>query len=487
MYFKKPKFIKKPKMSAAGRNFYHRQQFSRISGGAATLCNVYPFSSDDADYLEIEPYTGNLKIILAATSEAGIPAAIVTGRQGVFTPSVDPVNDPQWVQYEIDGVIPAIILEATFTGVCGGYAKDDVWYSVDMGAPTVTPIPLGTRILLLVDSTTYGRGASDGSAGVTGAHVNSPCRQLASKLSAAGVSADSHSVVGMGSNAFADSTELYFSETPDVAVTLNSWDKLDFDSIGGDIFRSDTVGSSLVFSFDNVDKAALGFPVRVYGICQYRVDGGAWTTFSQHRDDHSGVDDLARVEIDFGVIGSHTVEVQYVSGAAIYVVYCEAWDSSSQVVVVPWGARGYDSNQLNDTARPWSYKSALSYVPFDAVVINVGINDVRSGGSGTAEATYEANVTAYINAIKAANPSAHIFIEIPNDISTGLSYLPSSITDLAASEGVTLLDARSAVEMADYATADASGHMYDTLHPSQSGYSNIWDEFTPIIKATLEG
>lgn len=109
-------------------------------GVASVGCNVYPFSSADADYLEIESYTGNFKIQLAATSETGIPASIVAGRQGTFTPSTDIINDPQWVQYEIDGVIPAIILETTFTGVCGGYAKDDVWYSVDMGDFTSSPV-----------------------------------------------------------------------------------------------------------------------------------------------------------------------------------------------------------------------------------------------------------------------------------------------------------------------------------------------------------
>ena len=133
MYFKKSRFIKKPIMNKAGRNFYHRQQLKRIQGEISSFCNVYPFSSADADYLEIAPFTGNFKIILAATSETGIPATIQAGLQGSFIPSTDPVNDPQWNQYEIDGAVPAVVLEVTFTGVCGGYAKDDVWSYVNMG------------------------------------------------------------------------------------------------------------------------------------------------------------------------------------------------------------------------------------------------------------------------------------------------------------------------------------------------------------------
>jgi lysophospholipase L1-like esterase len=341
-------------------------------------------------------------------------------------------------------------------------------------------IPIGTRILLVGDSTTYGRGANPaGVAGVVGAHINSPCRQLARKLTASGVTANSNSVVGLGSNSNADSTELYFNATPDVAVTLNGWAQLDFDSIGGNLYNNAGAGI-LTFSFDNVDKGAIGLPVRSYGIIEYRIDGGAWTQVNQ-----TGADDLLRIEVGFGSVGAHTVELQRNSGGFVYVSYVEAWDSSAQVVVVPWGARGYTSGQLNDSARPWSYKSALSHVPFDAVILNVGINDVRSGGSGINQATYEANVTAYVNAIKTANPAAVIFIQIPNDISTGLSYLPAAITGLASALDLMLLDSRLAVNMATFTEADAAGNMYDLLHPTDTGYSSEYDYFTPIIKAAL--
>lgn len=344
--------------------------------------------------------------------------------------------------------------------------------TVEGGVPLI-------RILLIGDSTTYGKGASSAdSSGVTGAHINSPCRQLADHMVNLGVVAESRSVVGMGNNSESESTELYFNATPDVSVTLNGWYQLPFDSIGGNLYESDSTGRVLTFEFDGVNRGAIGLPIRAYGEIRYRIDGGVWITVSG-----TGDIDLMRIDLDFGLVGYHTVEFEYVSGAPVFVSYCEAWNTASQLVIVPWGARGYTSTQLNDSERAWSYKSALSLVPFDAVLINIGINDVSSGA--TSEVNYVANVTAYINAVKAANPDAKIFINIPNDISVGLSYLPTAIADLAASESVTLLDARDAVEMSDYATANASGHMFDTLHPSETGYSNIYEYYAPLIKSGL--
>jgi hypothetical protein len=336
------------------------------------------------------------------------------------------------------------------------------------------------RVLIVGDSTTYGRGANPaGTAGVTGAHIDSPCRQLSRELSKIGVSASSNSIVGMGNNAQPESTELYYNATPDVSVTLNGWDSLEFDSIGGDIFRS-TDTTILTFSFDNVDKGAIGIPIRAYGIIQYRVDGGSWIQESQ-----TGTDTMKRIEIDFISKGAHTVEFQYVSGASVYVNYVEAWDSSVNVSVIAWGARGYTSGQLNDTVRPWSYMSALSLVPFDILIINIGINDVRIGGSGISQLTYESNVIAYINAAKLAQPDSVIYIQIPNDIDTGLSYLPVAISNIANSESIAILDSRLADGMANYSEADTGGLMYDSLHPNNIGYSSEWSYFSSILKSNL--
>ena len=350
------------------------------------------------------------------------------------------------------------------------------------GNVTYNPVVLPQKRLLIIgDSTTYGRGASTAhSAGVVNAHAGSPARILASALSANGIKADSHSVVGMGNNSGEATTAEYFDATADIDITLNGWDNLEYDSIGGDLFRNGTSNETLIFTFDNVDRAAIGLPIRTYGDIRYRIDSGSWITVSE-----TGTDDLLRIEIDFGSLGSHTIEFERLT-STVYVSYVEAWDSSSDVVIIPWGARGYNAAQLNDTTRPWSYKSALSYVPFDAVIINIGINDVKSSAS-TTETSYTNDLEAYIQAVQAENSEADIFLQIPNDIDGGLDYVPSVLATLSGTYGCTILDSRLAPDMSDFATADAAGKMFDDLHPSATGYAAEWNYFQPIIQGVLFG
>ena len=311
-----------------------------------------------------------------------------------------------------------------------------------------------------------------------GSHVNSPARVLASALTASGVQSSSRSIVGMGANSSANSTELYYNATPDIDIVLNGWDNLPYDSIGGDLYRNSTSNEALTFTFDNVDMVAIGLPIRSYGDIRYRIDAGSWITVSE-----DGTDALMRIEIDLGVVGSHTVEFERLT-STVYVNYVEAWDSTDTLIIVPWGARGYDVGQLNDTTRPWSYKSALSHVPFDAVVLNIGINDVKAGAT-TSEVTYTADLIAYIDAVLEANADADIFLQIPNDIDGGLDYVPSVLATLAGTYGATLLDSRLAPDMTDYATSNAAGKMFDLLHPSDTGYAAIWNYFEPTIRGAL--
>jgi hypothetical protein len=111
-----------------------RPNYLRLGGGS--LCNAYLFDGSEADLLTLgAPFTGNLKVIIIAASETGVNPAIVAGRQGVFVASTDPLIDMQQNQYEIDTVsFAGPIVDNTFTGRVA-YAKDDVWYDIDMGAP----------------------------------------------------------------------------------------------------------------------------------------------------------------------------------------------------------------------------------------------------------------------------------------------------------------------------------------------------------------
>ena len=93
---------------------------------ASSSCDFYLFSSTSPDSLQLgAAFTGNLKVLIKAPSETGLNPAIVAGRQGAFV--VD-----EWMQYEISAAAITYIVGTTFDGRVA-YAKDNVWFNVDMG------------------------------------------------------------------------------------------------------------------------------------------------------------------------------------------------------------------------------------------------------------------------------------------------------------------------------------------------------------------
>ena len=110
------------------------QQRNKQRSASDALCNIYLFTSDNDDSFQFgESFSGEFKLILAATSETGLHPDIIAGREGDFVVSTDLINDAQWNQYSLTAIDLAYIVDSSFNGVIGGYAKDDAWFSVNMG------------------------------------------------------------------------------------------------------------------------------------------------------------------------------------------------------------------------------------------------------------------------------------------------------------------------------------------------------------------
>ena len=103
------------------------------SSTPTTSCEVYFFQDSKPDSLELgAPFTGNVKVILAATSTAGINPAILAGIKGTFKVSEDPVNMPVWVQFECSAVAMTYIVGPSFNGVVK-FALNNNWITIDAG------------------------------------------------------------------------------------------------------------------------------------------------------------------------------------------------------------------------------------------------------------------------------------------------------------------------------------------------------------------
>lgn len=104
-----------------------------VGKGFSTECNFYTFKSTDTDSLQLgAPFTGNLKVLIKAPAETGLNPALIAGRQGAFIADT-------WMQYEIEAVAITNIVDQSFNGAIGRYAKNDEWFELNMGKPSVPP------------------------------------------------------------------------------------------------------------------------------------------------------------------------------------------------------------------------------------------------------------------------------------------------------------------------------------------------------------
>ena len=135
-------------------NLRHQTRNLSIREVIRNTCNTYLFSDANPDSIAFDtPFTGNLKAIIAAESEAGINADLIAGRIGEFIPSPYPLNNPQWMYYEADVNNLTDIFAATFNGVVGYIYKDDVEHPINMGVDNSLPY---NHMLYLGASIMYG-------------------------------------------------------------------------------------------------------------------------------------------------------------------------------------------------------------------------------------------------------------------------------------------------------------------------------------------
>ncbi len=105
------------------------------SGGSATdKRDFYIFSGEGADFFDLVPdLTGNIKVTIAGTSSTGVHPDLLAGLDAPWVDTTD-LNNPMWNYMEADVTALPHIVDNTFTGIIERYAKDDVWYLIDMGA-----------------------------------------------------------------------------------------------------------------------------------------------------------------------------------------------------------------------------------------------------------------------------------------------------------------------------------------------------------------
>lgn len=113
------------------------------SGGGAD-CWLYYFKPLDPDRLDFNTaFTGNFKANIATFNGVTGLDSNLSGLTLTNSPEAARTDASLLVWNKVDLSVTAMgyIVDDTFDGVVANYAKDNVWFNVDMGAVVVPPDP----------------------------------------------------------------------------------------------------------------------------------------------------------------------------------------------------------------------------------------------------------------------------------------------------------------------------------------------------------
>lgn len=334
------------------------------------------------------------------------------------------------------------------------------------------------RILCVGDSTTFGVGSNN--ANGTGGGNMQPLAwptQLATILTNMGISANAHSIAGFGSISFEDRSH------NDGRVTFgSSWTKFAFaanQSAGGCLAQATTNTNALSFlPTSNVDTFKIwGVKGGTNGVLSAAINAGTPTT----HDFSGGALSIDSYTIS-GTLGANTLNLKWSSGGTVFVSAIESWNSATPQVCITnagWSGAGIkDIDSTNSGSTGYDAKAfALAYAP-DLYIVCVGINDWRSGGTGTSLATYTAKLQAFLTALQAVG-DVILLTPAPShtadaSIATQQGFV-AAMQSIAANLGIPLIDVWNR-----WGPWSNNSSMYATypggpgdLHPIHIGYADI--------------
>lgn len=336
------------------------------------------------------------------------------------------------------------------------------------------------RVAMMGDSTTLGVGS--GATGTSGNLIQfSIPSQLATIFNAPVASINAYANGFMGAGNSADSGFSFQANDPRVSVG-NSWSLFGtFFSLGGGFMTATTTTNAYSFTpTTTVDRCRVWYASGGGGnaVLGINFNGGTQTQVSIGLQ--SGNINSTTIS---GTLGLNTCNVTFVSGSSgVFVLGFEAWNSAqSSIQIINMGCSGSTSGNWNNSISGFGPIATLPLLAPDLTVINLGINDWRTGVS---LATFTANIQALITAAKLSGDVV-LVTPIPTDpVSSGISLatqqtFQNAIIQLGQLNNVPVFDGFG--RWISYANSQPLGIYFDTIHANTTGYADIVQGLYNII------
>lgn len=388
---------------------------------------------------------------------------------------------------------------------------------IDGGTPSVSPIfnydhtkllkaktaisktktNLGDATILFVgDSTTYGGGAGNDTNPIVGSYNHSYPVKAANRITGVPVSVDSRA--GDGNSGAGYQTDIgWFMPIAAYDSAIISESKTivpsSFNTVGGYSFQGVSGGE---------EPSIVLFPRKTWDIMDFMYVqsntmnlgiGSVHSNLDNSVDCNANTTPVSAISRPITIPQSGAVAVirNALSGNQTFHTLGWRFRSSTQkrLFFVNAGARAWNSTNdasigWTNESQPWSPLNAINtlWKP-DLTIINLGINDYRSGGSGITVAQYKANIQKIINKAKL---SGDVILCVPNNINPNNNgpipdtQFHQALYELATTNDIPLINF--AAVLGSYEESVANGTQRDNLHPNQAGY----DAMGEIVATLLE-
>lgn len=336
------------------------------------------------------------------------------------------------------------------------------------------------RVLFPGDSTTFGVGSNNAN-GRGGGDMNAQSypTQLATRLTAVGITANAHGWMGDGSSVYET------RHTNDGRLVMgSSWTQFaGTPSLGGQFFTASTNTNALAFTpAAPVDTFKIWFVQGTgNGVMGLDINGtGATTANTGVTPNQIGSATIA------GTLGTNTLNIKWSSGGAVYVVGVEAFNSAVKSVnLINAGWSGAKVSDLSGASQPYGALPSIPLFAPDLSIIDIGINDWLLGTTPT---TYQ---TSLQNLVTQCLITGDVILvtPAPSAIATTSKAIQQSFINamyaVAAAKNVPVID-----NWARWNSQEANLQMYaqngagpGNVHPNMIGYSDAARSISKVLHA----
>jgi lysophospholipase L1-like esterase len=329
-----------------------------------------------------------------------------------------------------------------------------------------------SRLVCIGDSNRGGLGAgSSGTTNSVGAYAKSPVRALAQRLAALGVAVSDNSF--MGDQGMITLPTAYGSYDPRITLGANHSHPTggSTQTLAGQMFLYTTGAvNNMTFTPVGAFDTLKVFNARAgsNGSFAVNVDGGATLATITTNGGNAIIENTVS-----GITkATHTVNFVPSNNGNYYTIGAIAYDSTTPAVdIIQAGWAGALIASFNIASSAWHPKNMLAFLAPDLTLIQLTINDSNAGTS------IESYTTTLQAIVTTALISGDCIIEsgVPSGTTNAtngtLAALVAAARGVAARNNIPFIDIDA--RWTDYATSNALGWMFDTLHPNAVGYQDI--------------